>query len=95
MADNKFRPAKFLTFQKSQCKRPFIVIMTDVLVCQTEGFQAVWRFLHPFRNFQIMTHYHTTIVVRISLWCALLFPILILIIAVTMTRMTKIENGVS
>jgi hypothetical protein len=59
MADNKFRPAKFLTFQKSQCKRPFIVIMTDVLVCQTEGFQAVWRFLHPFRNFQIMTHYHT------------------------------------
>jgi hypothetical protein len=30
-----------------------------------------------------------------SLWCMLLFPILILIIAITMTRMTKIENGVS
>jgi hypothetical protein len=30
-----------------------------------------------------------------SLWCTLLFPILILIIAVMMTRMTKIENGVS
>jgi hypothetical protein len=43
-------------FQKSQCKRPFIVIMTDVSVCQTEGFQAVWRFLCPFRNLQIMTH---------------------------------------
>jgi hypothetical protein len=47
---------KFLTFQKSQCKRPFIVIMTDVSVCQTEGFQAVWRFLRLFRNLQIMTH---------------------------------------
>jgi hypothetical protein len=57
MADNKFRPAN-LTFQKSQCKRPFIVIMTDVSVCQTEGFQAVWRFLRLSRNLQIMTHWH-------------------------------------
>jgi hypothetical protein len=32
------------------------IIMTDVSVCQTEGFQAVWRFLRPFRNLQIMTH---------------------------------------
>jgi hypothetical protein len=47
---------KFLTFQKSQCKRPFIVIMTDVSVSQTEGLQAVWRFLCLFRNLQIMTH---------------------------------------
>jgi hypothetical protein len=31
--------------------------MTDVSVCQTEGFQAVWRFLRLFRNLQIMTHY--------------------------------------
>jgi hypothetical protein len=31
----------------------------------------------------------------LALWCTLLFPILILIIAVTMTRMRKIENGVS
>jgi hypothetical protein len=30
--------------------------MTGVSVCQTEGFQAVWRFLRPFRNLQIMTH---------------------------------------
>jgi hypothetical protein len=29
--------------------------MTDVSVCQTEGFQALWRFLRPFRNLQIMT----------------------------------------
>jgi hypothetical protein len=35
-----------------------MVIMTDALVCQTEGFQAVWPFLRPFRNLQIMTHYH-------------------------------------
>jgi hypothetical protein len=41
---------------KNQCKRPFIVIMTDVSVCQTEDFQAVWRFLLSFRNLQIMTH---------------------------------------
>jgi hypothetical protein len=27
-------------------------------VCQTEGFQAVWRFLRPFRNLQIMTQEH-------------------------------------
>jgi hypothetical protein len=46
----------FYTFQKSQCKRSLIVIMTDVSVCQTEGFQAVWRFLRLFRNLQIMTH---------------------------------------
>jgi hypothetical protein len=68
--------------------------MTDVSVCQTQGFQAVWRFLRPFRNLQIMTHLHNRFVVAL-LWCALLFPILILIIAVTMTRMTKIKNGVS
>jgi hypothetical protein len=30
--------------------------MTDVSVCQTEGFQAVWRFLRPFRNLQVMSH---------------------------------------
>jgi hypothetical protein len=48
MADNKFRPANFLTFQKSQCKRPFIVIMTDVSVSQTEGFQL---FGHSFALF--------------------------------------------
>jgi hypothetical protein len=59
--------------------------MTDESVCLTEGFQAVWRFLRPFRNLQIMTHS----VVHAS------FPILILIIAVTMTKMTKIENEVS
>jgi hypothetical protein len=29
-----------------------------VSVCQTEGFQAVWRFLRLFRNLQIMTHYN-------------------------------------
>jgi hypothetical protein len=28
------------------------------LVGQTEGFQAVWRFLGAFRNLQIMTHHH-------------------------------------
>jgi hypothetical protein len=57
--DNPSKASKtilYLTFQKSQCKRPFIVIMTDVSVCQTEGFQAVWRFLRLFRNLQIMTH---------------------------------------
>jgi hypothetical protein len=27
--------------------------MTDVSVCQTEGFQAVWRFLRPFRNLSL------------------------------------------
>jgi hypothetical protein len=32
--------------------------MTDVSVCQTEGFQAVWRLLRLFRNLQIMTHQH-------------------------------------
>jgi hypothetical protein len=37
-------------------KSMFIVIMTDVSVCQTEGFQAVWRFLRLFHNLQIMTH---------------------------------------
>jgi hypothetical protein len=67
--------------------------MTDVSVCQTEVFQAVWRFLRLFRTD------HDALALLIcsstSLWSTLLFPILILIIAVTMTKITKIENGVS
>jgi hypothetical protein len=35
--------------------------VTDVLVCQTEGFQTVCRFLRPFRNLQIMTPHFTLV----------------------------------
>jgi hypothetical protein len=57
MADNKFRPANFRHFKKVNASDHLLsLIMIDVSVCQTEGFQAVSRFLRPFCNLQIMTH---------------------------------------
>jgi hypothetical protein len=41
---------------KKSMQATIYCIMTDVSVCQTEGFQAVWRFLRLFRNLRIMTH---------------------------------------
>jgi hypothetical protein len=49
-------PASHFDIKPMRGRPKFIVIMTDVSVCQTEGFHAVWRFLRPFRNLQIMTH---------------------------------------